>query len=51
MNDGLKQGIREFMMAGRLAEKSSLLIAATDNYFKALIHATDFYLANLFGKI
>lgn len=51
MSNGLKQGIKEFILAGRLSEKSNLLIPAADNYFKALIHAVDFFLEDLFGKI
>jgi len=49
--EGLKQGIKEFIMVGKLAEAKGLLIPATDNYFKALIHAIDFSLFDKIGKI
>ena len=51
MKKGLKQGIKEFMLAGRLAESNNLLIAAADSYFKALIHAIDLSLFEKLGKI
>ena len=51
MNEGLKQGIKEFMLSGSMAETKGLLISACDNYFKALIHAIDLSLFEKIGKI
>ena len=51
MRDGIKQGIMEFILSGKMAEKNSLLISACDNYFKALIHAIDLSLFEKIGKI
>jgi len=51
MKDGLRQGVKEFIISGRLAEKSGLLIPACDSFFKALIHSIDFYLYEKIGKI
>lgn len=51
MKDGLRQGIKEFMLSGNMAEARGLLISACDNYFKALIHAVDFSLFEKIGKI
>ncbi len=47
----IMQGIKEFLIMGKAAEDKGLLIAATDNYFKALLHAIDCYLLNKLGKI
>ena len=47
----IKQGIKEFIMSGKLSEENGLLISATDNYFKALIHAIDSFLQEKIGKI
>lgn len=44
-------GIKQFILSGKLSEENNLLISATDNYFKALIHAVDLYLLGLIGKI
>ena len=51
MKDGLKQGIKEFILSGKMAESKGLLISACDNYFKALVHAIDFALFEKIGKI
>lgn len=51
MEEGIKQGIKEFILSGSMAEAKGLLISACDNYFKALIHAIDFSLFEKIGKI
>ena len=51
MKEGIKQGIKEFMLSGGMAETKGLLISACDNYFKALIHAIDLSLFEKIGKI
>src|SRR3989344_4019059 len=51
MSNGLKQGIKEFIIGGKLAEEKNLLISASDSYFKALTHAIDYFLLGLIGKI
>lgn len=51
MKQGLKEGIKQFIISGTLCEKNSILIPATDNYFKALIHSVDFFLLDIIGKI
>lgn len=47
----LRQGIKEFILTGKSAEKENMLISATDNYFKALIHAVDYFLQQSIRKI
>ena len=47
----IKQGIKEFILTGKLSEERGMLISATDNYFKALIHAVDQFLNERIGKI
>lgn len=49
--NGLKQGIKEFIISGKIAEEKDMLISASDNYFKALIHAIDYFLSEIIGKI
>lgn len=39
------------MISGKLSEERGMLISATDNYFKALIHAIDYFLQDKIGKI
>ena len=51
MKEGLKQGIKEFIISGSMAENKGLLISACDNYFKALIHAIDLSLFEKISKI
>lgn len=51
MKEGIKQGIKEFILSGKMSESKGLLISACDNYFKALIHAIDFSLFEKLGKI
>ncbi len=51
MKDGIKQGIKEFILSGVMAESKGLLISACDNYFKALIHAIDLSLFEKIGKV
>ena len=51
MREGIKQGIKEFILSGKMAEIKGLLISACDNYFKAMIHAIDFSLFEKIGKI
>lgn len=51
MKEGIKQGIKEFILSGKMAEKKNLLISACDNYFKALIHTIDLSLLEKIGKI
>lgn len=45
------QGVKEFIATAKLAEERGLLISAADNYFKALIHAIDYWLSGRIGKI
>ena len=51
MKDELRQGIKEFILSGKMAENKGLLISACDNYFKALIHAIDLSLFEKIGKV
>lgn len=51
MREGLKLGIKEFILSGAISEKRGLFISASDNYFKALIHAIDLSLFEKIGKI
>lgn len=51
MKDELRRGIKEFILSGKMAENKGLLISASDNYFKALIHAIDLSLFEKIGKV
>ena len=51
MKEGIKQGIKEFILSGKMSEARGLFISACDNYFKALIHAVDLSLFEKIGKI
>lgn len=51
MKEGIKQGLKEFIISGSIAESRELFISASDNYFKALIHAVDFSIFDKIGKM
>ncbi|HLC46195.1 MAG TPA: hypothetical protein VJI75_00475 [Candidatus Nanoarchaeia archaeon] len=47
----IKQGIKEFILSGKLLEEKKLLIPAADNYFKALVQSADWFIQQSLGKI
>ncbi len=51
MLEDVKKGLKEFLISGSNSEKASLLIAATDNYYKAIAHACDVFIYSRVGKL
>lgn len=51
VENGLKKGMKQFILSGKFNEKNKFFIAATENYFKVILHAIDFYIYKIIKKL
>lgn len=48
--ESVKDGIRDFILGSKACEDKGLLLPATENMFKAILHAVDFFIYKVLGK-